>query len=168
MFGNDLRVQQTILPSSHFISVWGHLHNNPFQLKCKTLKYRVTCTLVVSTRLSAFSYRDGGFVFKEAKEIWTGCGSDGPPTVYSTGQFLWVRFYSNKEFQAKGFTMKAVTVSGKTFPSTLRQSWWGEGGVWSHLGCPKQNATIFSRNASFRVASEENKKTHIKSHCNFS
>jgi len=58
------------------------------------------------------SVRDGGFVFKEAEEIWTGCGLEHPPTVYSTAQFLWVRFYSNKEFQAKGFTMKAVTVNG--------------------------------------------------------
>lgn len=58
------------------------------------------------------SVRDGGFVFKEAEEIWRGCGLEHPPTVYSTAQFLWVRFYSNKEFQAKGFTMKAVTVNG--------------------------------------------------------
>lgn len=58
------------------------------------------------------SVRDGGFAFKEAEEIWTGCGLEHPPTVYSTAQFLWVRFYSNKEFQAKGFTMKAVTVNG--------------------------------------------------------
>lgn len=58
------------------------------------------------------SVRDGGFVFKEAEEIWTGCGLERPPTLDSTAQFLWVRFYSNKEFQAKGFTMKAVTVNG--------------------------------------------------------
>lgn len=119
MFGNYLRVQQSILPSSHFISVIYIITLSNLNVR-HLIKHKKTCTLAVSTRLSAFFCRDGGFVFKEAEEIWTGCGLERPPTVDSTAQFLWVRFYSNKEFQAKGFTMKAVTVNGKTFPLTLR------------------------------------------------
>lgn len=58
--------------------------------------------------------RDGGLMFREAKEISKRCGkSTDPPTVSTSNAVLWIRFLTDNEVEEKGFSIKVLPIRGK-------------------------------------------------------
>ena len=58
-------------------------------------------------------YRDGGLVFREAKEIRKRCGKSKPPTVSSSNAVMWIRFIADNKVEKRGFSIKVLPVRGK-------------------------------------------------------
>lgn len=92
-----------------YLLYWNHKKPSATTIGSKTSKE--------SDHLTSFlpfsSYRDGGLVFKEAKEISKRCGNSKPPTVSSSTAVLWIRFLTDKEVEKNGFSIKVLPIRGK-------------------------------------------------------
>lgn len=86
-----------------------------YQVKLSFLEFDLEESYQESGCHDYVSVRDGGLVFKEAKEISKRCGkSTEPPTVSTSNSVLWIRFLTDKEVEKKGFSIKVLPARGST------------------------------------------------------
>lgn len=111
LLSEPMRLLQPLLEPRSGVSSYAHGNNEQSHKRGRNKTSKESDQLT-SFLLFSF-YRDGGLVFREAKEIRKRCGKTKPPTVSSSNAVMWIRFIADDKVEKRGFSIKVLPVRGK-------------------------------------------------------